>query len=169
MNFNTLINQIDQTHLVLQQNAVKAINSHITLRNWQIGLYIVEFEQNGEDRAKYGTQLLKELANSLKIKGLTTSELSRCRQFFNTYRLFIDYLNVLPAFNQVSKSILGSVTQKSQNKIIGSETQDLQNSGIQEYHDYYKQIFTYTKKTLIFTLKNCHVVFFLCFIGKRRF
>lgn len=142
MNFNTLINQIDQTHLVLQQNAVKAINSHITLRNWQIGLYIVEFEQNGEDRAKYGTQLLKELANSLKIKGLTTSELSRCRQFFNTYRLFIDYLNVLPAFNQVSKSILGSVTQKSQNKIIGSETQDLQNSGIQEYQDYYKQIFT---------------------------
>ena len=68
MDFTALINQIDQTHKTLQQNAVKAVNSHITLRNWLIGYYIVEFEQNGEDRAKYGTQLLKELANSLKIK-----------------------------------------------------------------------------------------------------
>ncbi len=142
MNFSTLIKQIDQTHLTLQQNAVKAVNSHITLRNWLIGYYIIAFEQHGDDRAKYGTQLLKELAKSLNIKGLTAPELSRCRQFFNTYRLFIDFLNVIPAYNQVPKSIFGSLTQKSQNKILGSLTYELQNSGIQEDEDYYKQIFT---------------------------
>jgi hypothetical protein len=142
MNFSTLIKQIDETHLTLQQNAVKAVNSHITLRNWLIGYYIIAFEQHGDDRAKYGTQLLKELAKSLNIKGLTAPELSRCRQFFNTYRLFIDFLNVIPAYNQVPKSIFGSLTQKSQNKIFGSPTYELQNSGIQEDEDYYKQIFT---------------------------
>ncbi len=142
MNFTSLIYQIDQTHQTLQQNAVKAVNSHITLRNWLIGYYIVEFEQNGEDRAKYGTQLLKELANKIKIKGLTAPELSRCRQFFNTYLPFIDYLNVLPIYNQIPKQILGSLTQNSQNKILGSLTYQLQNTEIQEDEDYYKQIFT---------------------------
>jgi predicted nuclease of restriction endonuclease-like (RecB) superfamily len=142
MDFISLINQIAQTHQTLQQNAVKAVNSHITLRNWLIGCYIVEFEQNGEDRAKYGAQLLKELANKIKIKGLTAPELSRCRQFFNTYRLFIDFLNVLPAFNQIPKQILGPLTQKSQNKILGSLTYELQNTKIQEDESYFKQIFT---------------------------
>jgi predicted nuclease of restriction endonuclease-like (RecB) superfamily len=142
MNFTSLIDQIDQTHQTLQQNAVKAVNSHITLRNWLIGYYIVEFEQNGDDRAKYGVHLLKELANKIKIKGLTAPELSRCRQFFNTYRLFINFLNVLPAYNQIPKQILGSLTQKSKNKFLGSPTYELQNTEIQEDESYYKQIFT---------------------------
>ena len=62
MQYKSLISSIDETHQTLQQSAVKAVNRHITLRNWLIGYYIVEFEQNGEDRAKYGTKLLKELA-----------------------------------------------------------------------------------------------------------
>lgn len=39
--------------------AVKTINQATTLRNWIIGCYIVEYEQNGSDRAKYGDNLLK--------------------------------------------------------------------------------------------------------------
>ena len=35
-----------------------------------MGCYIVEFEQNGEDRAAYGEQLLKKLEKQLP-KGLT--------------------------------------------------------------------------------------------------
>lgn len=35
------------------------------MRNWLIGLYIVEFEQNGQDRAKYRERLLPELAASV--------------------------------------------------------------------------------------------------------
>ena len=51
MKYQNLLSSIDETHQTLQQSAVKAVNSHITLRNWLIGYYIVEFEQNGKDRA----------------------------------------------------------------------------------------------------------------------
>jgi len=85
MNFDFLVSTIEQTHHHFQQQAAKAINIQLTLRNWMIGFYIVEFEQAGEDRAKYGTRLLEHLALSLKIKGLVAAELSRCRQFYKCY------------------------------------------------------------------------------------
>lgn len=58
------------------------------IRNWFIGAYIVEYEQNGADRAAYGTELLKRLANDLKsrnIKGLSARNLKNFRQFALTY------------------------------------------------------------------------------------
>jgi hypothetical protein len=58
MRFNQLIDIISETHSTLQQKATSAVNQSLTVRNWLIGFYIVEFEQNGEDRAKYGDRLL---------------------------------------------------------------------------------------------------------------
>jgi hypothetical protein len=49
--FEELINNVYQTHCILQANATRAINLNLTVRNWLIGCHIVEFEQNGEDRA----------------------------------------------------------------------------------------------------------------------
>ena len=54
--FEELVNSIYLTHCVLQGNAIKAINYNLTVRNWLIGCYIIEYEQNGDDRAKYGTK-----------------------------------------------------------------------------------------------------------------
>lgn len=147
MKYQSLLLSIDQTHQTLQQSAVKAVNSHITLRNWLIGYYIVEFEQNGEDRAKYGSKLLKELAHGLKIKGLSAPELSRCRQFFNTYSLFIDFLNFLPAYDKIknkitSNEIFGSLTQKSESLIESVVNKKMQHAEIKEDETYYTQIFT---------------------------
>lgn len=85
MNFNLLVDSISKTHSHFQQQAAKAVNVSLTLRNWIIGFYLVEFEQNGEDRAAYGTGLLKRLADEIKIKGLVAAELSRCRQFYFCY------------------------------------------------------------------------------------
>ena len=51
-------------------SAIKAINQMATLRNWLIGYYIVEYEQNGSDRAKYGDKLLKRLEERVNTKGL---------------------------------------------------------------------------------------------------
>ena len=87
-NFEELIDNVYQTHCLLQQNAQKAININLTIRNWLIGCYIVEFEQNGEDRAKYGTRLLEEMVKSVKIrgiKGLNIRNLRSCRIFYNAY------------------------------------------------------------------------------------
>ena len=53
LHFENLVNNIEQIHHHFQQQAVKAVNVSLTIRNWLIGFYIVEFEQNGADRAKY--------------------------------------------------------------------------------------------------------------------
>ncbi len=159
MNYNNLISQIDETHKSLQQNAVRAINTHLTLRNWLIGYYIVEFEQNGKDRAKYGAKLLKELALELKTRNIKTNErdLRNIRNFYNTYSLFIDFISFLPIYNQLSNqlipirgtltpeleiSILGSMKQKSEKGIRGTLSAEFQNIEIQEDETYYVEIFT---------------------------
>jgi len=85
MNFQVLVTNIQQTHSTLQQSALNAVNKHLTIRNWLVGFYIVEFEQKGEDRAKYGENLLSELAKSVNIKGLSETSLKLNRQFYNIY------------------------------------------------------------------------------------
>ncbi|MEO8150017.1 MAG: PDDEXK nuclease domain-containing protein [Bacteroidia bacterium] len=85
MNFKLLVNGIQQTHDALQSSAVKAVNRHITIRNWLIGFYIVEFEQNGDDRAKYGEKLIEKLALKLSNKSLSSGNLKVCRQFYIQY------------------------------------------------------------------------------------
>lgn len=87
-NFEQLIDSIYQTHCVLQENTQRIINQNLTLRNWLVGYYIVVFEQNGEDRAKYGERLIDEMAKILKqkgIKGFSPMALRSCRTFYKTY------------------------------------------------------------------------------------
>jgi hypothetical protein len=117
MNFDRLVTRIQQTNDFLQQSAVKAVNTHLTFRNWLIGFHIVEFQQNGSDRADYGTKLLENIAKKISVKGLTTPELSRCRQFYNVYPQILglitqEFKNVLPPEFLVEKVILGSATQE---------------------------------------------------------
>jgi len=83
MDFESLVNKIQSANFHLQQNAIKAVNIHLTIRNWIIGFYIVEFEQYGEDRAEYGSQLLELLAKKIKVRGLSETNLKICRQFLN--------------------------------------------------------------------------------------
>ncbi len=128
MEFTKLINSIQSTHEELQLSAVKAVNQSLTLRNWLIGLYIVEFEQNGEDRAKYGERLLENIAKSIQIKGLPAPELSRCRQLYKTYPQILglvtqEFKHLLPtslpkhySLENVRHPILGSQTQESQKR-----------------------------------------------------
>lgn len=87
-NFDQLIDNIYQSHNALQENAKKIINQNLTIRNWLVGCYIVEYEQHGEDRAEYGTRHLEEMAKKLKtkgIKGLDIRSLRDCRTFYTTY------------------------------------------------------------------------------------
>ena len=85
MNFETLANQIDTIQHTLQAQAAHAVNLALTSRNWLIGYYIVEFEQNGEDRAAYGEQLLKKLESRLNTKGLTARRFREFRQLYLAY------------------------------------------------------------------------------------
>lgn len=88
MNFEHLIQILEQAHNYLQGKAVSAVNQSLTIRNWLFGHYIVEYEQNGEDRAKYGMELLKSVADRLiskNIKGLSDRNLRNCRRFYLVY------------------------------------------------------------------------------------
>ncbi len=85
MNFEKLVSTIQTASNHLQQNAIKAVNIHLTMRNWLVGFYIVEYEQNGYDKAKYGEQLLASLAKRIQIKGLGETNLKLCRQFYTVY------------------------------------------------------------------------------------
>ncbi|TSA38713.1 MAG: DUF1016 family protein [Porphyromonadaceae bacterium] len=88
MNFSDLISIIQQTDGFLKQRAYQAVNQSLTIRNWLYGMYIVEFEQKGEDSAKYGNSLLRELSVRLKKEGykaLGERDLRRYRQFYLSY------------------------------------------------------------------------------------
>ena len=51
-----------------RSRVVHTINTEMVNIYWEIGRYIVEYEQGGTDRAKYGEQLLERLSNDLTYK-----------------------------------------------------------------------------------------------------
>lgn len=85
MNFEALIQHIGTIQNTLQTQAAHAVNLALTSRNWLMGYYIVEFEQNGEDRAAYGEHMLKKLEQRLKIKGLNERRFREFRRFYIVY------------------------------------------------------------------------------------
>ena len=85
MTFELLAKNIEAIHSVLQQQAAHAVNLSLTSRNWLMGCYIVEFEQNGEDRAQYGAKLLKRLEERLHTKGLTERRFREFRRLYLVY------------------------------------------------------------------------------------
>jgi hypothetical protein len=83
--FNSLVSLFQQTHEVAQQQASRSVNIALVIRNWLFGYYIVEFEQQGVDRAEYGSKLLTQLSNRLKtakIKGCSETRLKLYRMFY---------------------------------------------------------------------------------------
>lgn len=88
LNFPQLVEAIHSIDNALNTQANRAVNICLTLRNWLIGLYIREYEQHGQDRARYGEGLLEILAVALQQIGITRSdarELRRYRLFYLTY------------------------------------------------------------------------------------
>ena len=88
MKYLQLIKAINSTSQHLLGRAAAAVNQSLVLRNWAVGAYLVEFEQNGEDRARYGTRLLERLAADLLqrgLRGLDTRSLRDCRLLFQAY------------------------------------------------------------------------------------
>ena len=88
MNIDLLISTIEKASSHLQQRALTSVNQALVIRNWLIGHYLVAYEQNGDDRAKYGEKLLDSIAKELKkkkIKGMSFTNLKLFRQFYEAY------------------------------------------------------------------------------------
>lgn len=119
--FDELTIVIQNTHDAAQTNAIKAINRMQTMRNWLIGYYIVEFEQNGKDRAQYGTQLLKNLENKVNRKGLTRNLFQASRNFYLYYPQMKD--NFIRKID-TSVSIIALTTDESSTCTLQADKND---------------------------------------------
>ena len=80
-----LIEELKQIVRSARSKVYAAINQTMVEAYWQIGKRIVEEEQNGKERADYGTKLLKTLSAELTAefgKGFSTNSLYYFRQFY---------------------------------------------------------------------------------------
>ncbi|MEO7044583.1 MAG: PDDEXK nuclease domain-containing protein [Ferruginibacter sp.] len=87
-NIENLTNTISQTNTFFLDKVKKQVNTAMTLRNWIIGYYIVEYEQSGKDRAEYGKQLFKAISDRLIKKGVKSireRHLYLCKDLYKAY------------------------------------------------------------------------------------
>ena len=90
-NVDTLYSTIRQVLQQARQNIARTVNSTIVQTYWQVGRHIVEYEQEGESRAKYGTSTLKELSAKLTAEfgsGFAVTNLSYMRQFYLAFPIY---------------------------------------------------------------------------------
>lgn len=117
MNYLALIRAINSATAQLQGRAAAVVNQTLVIRNWLVGAYIVEFEQEGADRAEYGTKLLETLAGDLKAKsvtGLGAESLRNCRLLFLNYpqisQTVSGKLAMDPLATNISQTVSGKLT-----------------------------------------------------------
>lgn len=125
MDFEALVKHISTIQNTLQAQAAHAVNLALTSRNWLMGCYIVEFEQNGEDRAAYGEQLLKKLEQRLNTKGLNERRFREFRRLYIVYpQLREEILQYIMAGNEIRHSASAELQQadKKYNKWINPAT-----------------------------------------------
>ncbi len=86
--YNLLLEDIGQAIETARQNAVRAVNTELVKANWEIGRHIVKFEQHGQEKAEYGSDLLASLSRDLKLrygKGFGRRNVLDMRRFYVSY------------------------------------------------------------------------------------
>ena len=71
-----------------RQSAARSVNAVMTATYWLVGRYIVEFEQEGENRANYGTEIVERLAVDLTKqfgRGFSRQNIWQMRLFYQNY------------------------------------------------------------------------------------
>lgn len=83
-----IVSQIQSIINNAQERAIRSVDFERVLMYWQIGQVIFEEEQNGKDRAAYGTFLIKSIAETLKPQfgsGFSKRQLHWCVQFYKIF------------------------------------------------------------------------------------
>lgn len=82
------LQEIKEIIVDARAKAYAAVNSAMVEAYWLLGKKIIEEEQNGKERADYGSQLLKELSKELTKefgKGFSVNSLYYYRQFYSEF------------------------------------------------------------------------------------
>lgn len=83
-----LAERIEQLITEARKRTVAAVNTAMVYTYYEIGRMIVKDEQQGEQRAEYGTAMLKNVANRLTKKfgkGFSYTNLEQMRKFYKVY------------------------------------------------------------------------------------
>ncbi|GMQ31645.1 PDDEXK nuclease domain-containing protein [Algoriphagus confluentis] len=86
--YSHLKSEISQLLKAGREQAGRAVNSILVQTYWHIGRHIVEFEQGGEAKSEYGSNLLDRLSRDLTLefgKGFSRSNLVYMRKFFLSF------------------------------------------------------------------------------------
>jgi len=89
--YQNLLQKIAGRYEQGRSNIAAYVNTEIVNTYWQIGQYIVAFEQGGNVKADYGKGLLPRLSKDLSLahgKGFSQSNVYLMRQFFIKYPIF---------------------------------------------------------------------------------
>ena len=87
--YNRLIENVGIALQNGRRNIAAAINTNIVHTYWQIGKYIIEYEQNGNERADYGSDLLNRLSHDLTVRygqGFSRSNVFYIRKLYLEYK-----------------------------------------------------------------------------------
>src|SRR5580658_7118776 len=83
--YKQLIEGIGKLLMEGREKAAQEVNTILVQTYWEIGRYIVEFEQRGNEKAEYGSQLFDRLAKDLTAaygKGFSRSNLLYMRKLY---------------------------------------------------------------------------------------
>lgn len=86
--YNTLLNNVGVLLSSAREQAAYAVNTLLVQTYWQVGRHIVEFEQQGNEKAEYGSGLLDRLAKDLTAqygKGFSRSNVIYMRKLYLSF------------------------------------------------------------------------------------
>ena len=86
--YQTVFGDVSKIIDAARESAVRSVNAAMTAAYWLIGRRIVEFEQSGEERAKYGAALIERLAEDLTgrfDRGFSRQNVQNMRLFYLSY------------------------------------------------------------------------------------
>ena len=125
MNFESLASNIQAIQDTLQQQTAHAVNMALTTRNWLTGYYIVEYEQNGEDRAAYGEFLFQRLEERLKDKGMNVRRFREYRRLYQVYpQLGQPIIHYLSEHEPIRRLLTAELNAGQKRRSLTAELQD---------------------------------------------
>ena len=86
--YNRLLLNVGETLEQGRRRAVVAVNTAMVQTYWEIGRQIVEYEQHGNEKAEYGSDVLNRLSRDLTDrygKGFSHSNVVYMRRLYLTY------------------------------------------------------------------------------------
>jgi predicted nuclease of restriction endonuclease-like (RecB) superfamily len=122
---NNILNQIQSIIANAQARAIRSVDAERVAMYWQIGKVIFEEEQQGKERAEYGTFLIKSLAETLQPQfgsGFSYRQLNWYRQFYKAFPIvsalrtqfsWTHYKTLLSIDNQDKKDFYIAETEKN--------------------------------------------------------